>query len=613
VKHYSSSSGGVPSGTLLLEEDFTYDVFGNRLSDTLTQSGSTTVTRFAYDQDGNAWADLNSSNQLVTRRLYLNGVDQLFARIDASTGTGYFYMTDNQGSVRAILDAATNTIVDRIDYDAYGNILSETATSYGDRYKYTGGQFDSATGLELLGARYYEPSTHIWITQDPLGFGGGQSNLYEYVGDDPTDGTDPSGLSDQPSGQTTNHSLRDYGQSGFEVGSQNPNVSFSLVQQALTGAPMEVDSYRAFARGFYAGQLAARPDELARRQAAADALEAQVQAMEQQRARAWYNPLGWVLGSHAMSEEEESLRKQISHLQSPLWTQSGDPVEGWDYAVWGARFNTNHAVRSLPASEDPIVWYASAGTIGIPGGIGRGLGAFASREGLKQIGKGVALGMGVDAADQGIRIAQGRQKEFSVSELATSGILGGVLVPASGVFGGLGKALAVMGLASALDAVGEDAPFLAAFRATISVFGPTIARRLSNIGQKIRPLLSNKGTSPLGNEGPIANTLQTEFQQVEGGYVDAAGEALDGTYKVVVMPDGKIRYAPSWAGTHAEIAGGSKVQSAGEITFNNGKAAGANITSGHFQTPVGEGYNTILDQAIRNNGYKGPSVMDTHK
>ncbi len=198
VEHHSSSSGGVPTGTLLLEETYTYDVFGNRLSDTLTQSGSTTVTRFAYDQYGNAWADLNSSNQLVTRRIYLNGVDQLFARIDAATGDAFYYMTDAQGSVRAILDVATDSIVDRIDYDAWGNVLNETNPSYGDRYKYTGREFDSATGLQYNRGRYYDPVTRTWISQDPLGFGGGQSNLYEYVDNDPMDGTDPSGTQEKP-------------------------------------------------------------------------------------------------------------------------------------------------------------------------------------------------------------------------------------------------------------------------------------------------------------------------------------------------------------------------------------------------------------------------------
>jgi hypothetical protein len=78
------------------------------------------------------------------------------------------------------------------------------------------------------------------------------------------------------------------------------------------------------------------------------------------------------------------------------------------------------------------------------------------------------------------------------------------------------------------------------------------------------------------------------------------------------MSDGSIRYAPSWAGTHAEIAGGSQVQSAGQVTFNNGQVTGANITSGHYQPTVGQGYNTVLDQSLRQNGYNGPTVADAH-
>ena len=192
VKHFSSSSGGTPSGTLLLEEDFTYDVFGNRLSETLSQSGSTTVTRFAYDQNGNAWADLNSSNQLVTRRIYLDGVDQLFARIDASTGNAFYYMTDEQGSVRAILNAATNSIVDRIDYDAWGNVLNETAPSYGDRYKYTSREWNAAIDLQYSRARWYDPNTRNFISPDPEQ-ADPLDNTYRYVDNDPMDGTDPDG------------------------------------------------------------------------------------------------------------------------------------------------------------------------------------------------------------------------------------------------------------------------------------------------------------------------------------------------------------------------------------------------------------------------------------
>src|SRR5439155_23982805 len=51
---------------------YTYDVFGNRIEqDKWVTGGVTTVTRFAYD-GSNAWADLDSSNALLMRRLYLD-------------------------------------------------------------------------------------------------------------------------------------------------------------------------------------------------------------------------------------------------------------------------------------------------------------------------------------------------------------------------------------------------------------------------------------------------------------------------------------------------------------------------------------------------------------
>jgi RHS repeat-associated protein len=50
------------------------------------------------------------------------------------------------------------------------------------------------TGLYYDHARYYNPQTGSWMSQDPLGFDAGDSNLYRYVNNAPTNGTDPSGL-----------------------------------------------------------------------------------------------------------------------------------------------------------------------------------------------------------------------------------------------------------------------------------------------------------------------------------------------------------------------------------------------------------------------------------
>ena len=48
----------------------------------MAAGGVTTTTNYAFDAAGNVWADLdgNSGNALETRRLFLNGADQVFAR-----------------------------------------------------------------------------------------------------------------------------------------------------------------------------------------------------------------------------------------------------------------------------------------------------------------------------------------------------------------------------------------------------------------------------------------------------------------------------------------------------------------------------------------------------
>jgi RHS repeat-associated protein len=180
-------------GTTLTLATYSYDALGNRIEkDVWTQaSGTTTVTRFAYDDQGNVWADLNSSNQLQTRRVYLDGEDQPAARV--SGGAVAWYLVDRQGSVRDITDGS-GAVQDHLGYDAFGRLVSESNAAFGDRYKYTGREYDSETGLQYNRARYYDAGTGRWTSQDPLGFGAGDANLYRYVGNHPTTARDPSGL-----------------------------------------------------------------------------------------------------------------------------------------------------------------------------------------------------------------------------------------------------------------------------------------------------------------------------------------------------------------------------------------------------------------------------------
>ncbi|MEM9828735.1 MAG: RHS repeat-associated core domain-containing protein, partial [Planctomycetota bacterium] len=61
-------------------------------------------------------------------------------------------------------------------------------------FGYTGRLFDSETDLQNNLNRWYDADTGRWISQDPIGFAAGDANLYRYVGNGPTNATDPSGL-----------------------------------------------------------------------------------------------------------------------------------------------------------------------------------------------------------------------------------------------------------------------------------------------------------------------------------------------------------------------------------------------------------------------------------
>jgi type VI secretion system secreted protein VgrG len=88
----------------------------------------------------------------------------------------------------------TGTAQDHINYDGFGNVTNETSSTFGDRYKWTGREFDSESGLQCNRIRYYDAITARWGTQDPIGFNAGDTNLYRYVRNNATNTTDPTGL-----------------------------------------------------------------------------------------------------------------------------------------------------------------------------------------------------------------------------------------------------------------------------------------------------------------------------------------------------------------------------------------------------------------------------------
>jgi RHS repeat-associated protein len=178
-----------------LSVSYVYDMLNNRVEDDTWKPGTGTLTvKHAYD-GLNIWSDVTTTNTLLARYVHGDSVDQVWARAVPAglTNSGVaWYLTDRLGSVRDIVDN-TGTIQDHIDYDGYGN-PTHTTISVADQFGYAGGLYSYDTKMEQFGARWYDPATGRWVSEDPSGFGSGDQNLYRYCANGPTDGKDPSGL-----------------------------------------------------------------------------------------------------------------------------------------------------------------------------------------------------------------------------------------------------------------------------------------------------------------------------------------------------------------------------------------------------------------------------------
>ena len=99
-------------------------------------------------------------------------------------------LTDHLGTIRTLVSSA-GVVLNRTSYDTFGRISegSEPTTRYG----YTGREYDEDVEMTYYRTRYYDGAVGKWVTQDTLGFAGGDANLYRYVFNAPTLFVDSSG------------------------------------------------------------------------------------------------------------------------------------------------------------------------------------------------------------------------------------------------------------------------------------------------------------------------------------------------------------------------------------------------------------------------------------
>jgi RHS repeat-associated protein len=160
---------------------FQYDPFGRRVGKTI---GSIT-TNYLYD-GANIVQELQGATP--TANLLTGGVDEYFTRTDSAGARNF--LPDALGSALGLADS-TGTIQMQYTYEPFGNTTAAGAAS-GNPFQYTGRENDG-TGLYYYRARYYNPQLQRFISEDPVGFGGGDTNLYAYVWESPTSFFDPVG------------------------------------------------------------------------------------------------------------------------------------------------------------------------------------------------------------------------------------------------------------------------------------------------------------------------------------------------------------------------------------------------------------------------------------
>jgi RHS repeat-associated protein len=167
-----------------LRDSFKYDPFARIIHK--SSSGGTSV--FAYDGD-NLVEETNSSGAVVARYEDTLNIDEPLAML-RSSATSYFH-ADGLGSITS-LSSAAGSIANTYTYDSFGKLTNSTG-SLVNPFQYTARESDIETGLYYYRARYYDPFSGRFVSEDPARFPGG-INFYTFVENSPVNLIDPFGF-----------------------------------------------------------------------------------------------------------------------------------------------------------------------------------------------------------------------------------------------------------------------------------------------------------------------------------------------------------------------------------------------------------------------------------
>src|SRR6185437_5210791 len=174
----TSASGAVNTAA------YTFDAQGRRK--TKTVNGVTTV--FVTDADNREVMEYDGASGAVQHwYAYSLGPNDVLNQMNVAAGTRATLVPDIQGSIIGAIDSSSGTL-NKLGYLPYGK--SASAGPFG----FTGQRVDGETnGLYYYRGRHYSPALGRFLQVDPIKYSGGP-HLYAYVGNDPLNRIDPSGL-----------------------------------------------------------------------------------------------------------------------------------------------------------------------------------------------------------------------------------------------------------------------------------------------------------------------------------------------------------------------------------------------------------------------------------
>jgi len=158
------------------------------------KSTASGTSRYLWDGDA-LLAQLDTLGNGLAGYTYYPGMDNIASvlRFDRGDST-YYYVQDHSRNVLALLALTTSgvTIDNQYRYDPFGNLQGASTSTVANTLQFAGREYDAETQLYYDRARYIDPALGRFVSEDPIGLNGG-INPYTFVGNDPVNGSDPSG------------------------------------------------------------------------------------------------------------------------------------------------------------------------------------------------------------------------------------------------------------------------------------------------------------------------------------------------------------------------------------------------------------------------------------